>query len=73
MVCIADSSGGKGREGEGRRLGALGGAGAHSLDYRKRFLFSATFTCVVNNLGGYRVSGDTAPARVCTLYSKLSM
>lgn len=26
----------------------------------------ATFTCVVNNLGGYRVSGDTAPARVCT-------
>ncbi|XP_037042508.1 opioid-binding protein/cell adhesion molecule isoform X2 [Bradysia coprophila] len=24
----------------------------------------ATFTCVVNNLGGYRVSGDTALARV---------
>nr|XP_029733420.1 basement membrane-specific heparan sulfate proteoglycan core protein-like isoform X1 [Aedes albopictus] len=24
----------------------------------------ATFTCVVNNLGGYRVSGDSAPARV---------
>ena len=25
----------------------------------------ATFTCVVNNLGGYRVSGDSATARVC--------
>lgn len=25
----------------------------------------ATFTCVVNNLGGYRVSGDPATARVC--------
>lgn len=25
----------------------------------------ATFTCVVNNLGGYRVSGDSASARVC--------
>lgn len=25
----------------------------------------ATFTCVVNNLGGYRVSGETIPARVC--------
>lgn len=25
----------------------------------------ATFTCVVNNLGGYRVSGDSAQARVC--------
>lgn len=24
----------------------------------------ATFTCVVNNLGGYRVSGDSAQARV---------
>lgn len=24
----------------------------------------ATFTCVVNNLGGYRVSGDLAQARV---------
>lgn len=24
----------------------------------------ATFTCVVNNLGGYRVSGDAASARV---------
>lgn len=28
----------------------------------------ATFTCVVNNLGGYRVSGDTALARVCTFF-----
>lgn len=27
-------------------------------------LFTATFTCVVNNLGGYRVSGDSAQARV---------
>lgn len=26
----------------------------------------AIFTCVVNNLGGYRVSADLAPARVCT-------
>jgi hypothetical protein len=28
----------------------------------------ATFTCVVNNLGGYRVSGggDPSQARVCT-------
>lgn len=25
----------------------------------------ATFTCVVNNLGGYRVSGEATPARVC--------
>lgn len=25
----------------------------------------ATFTCVVNNLGGYRVSGDPSQARVC--------
>lgn len=25
----------------------------------------ATFTCVVNNLGGYRVSGELATARVC--------
>lgn len=25
----------------------------------------ATFTCVVNNLGGYRVSGDSSTARVC--------
>lgn len=25
----------------------------------------ATFTCVVNNLGGYRVSGDPSTARVC--------
>jgi len=27
----------------------------------------ATFTCVVNNLGGHRVSGDgsSAPAKVC--------
>lgn len=25
----------------------------------------ATFTCVVNNLGGYRVSGDLTTARVC--------
>lgn len=25
----------------------------------------AMFTCVVNNLGGYRVSGDSATARVC--------
>lgn len=31
-------------------------------------LFTATFTCVVNNLGGYRVSADTAPARVCIFY-----
>lgn len=29
-------------------------------------LFAATFTCVVNNLGGYRVSGDAASARVGT-------
>lgn len=28
--------------------------------------FVATFTCVVNNLGGYRVSGDGAQARVGT-------
>lgn len=27
----------------------------------------AIFTCVVNNLGGYRVSADLAPARVCTM------
>lgn len=25
----------------------------------------AVFTCVVNNLGGYRVSGDASHARVC--------
>lgn len=25
----------------------------------------ATFTCVVNNLGGYRVSGESTTARVC--------
>lgn len=31
----------------------------------------ATFTCVVNNLGGYRVSGETAPARVCIGFSML--
>lgn len=31
------------------------------------WFFSATFTCVVNNLGGYRVSGDGAQARVGTL------
>lgn len=27
----------------------------------------ATFTCVVNNLGGYRVSGELATARVCII------
>jgi len=27
----------------------------------------AMFTCVVNNLGGYRVSADLAPARVRAL------
>lgn len=31
----------------------------------------ATFTCVVNNLGGYRVSGETTPARVCIGFSML--
>jgi hypothetical protein len=31
----------------------------------------ATFTCVVNNLGGYRVSGETgSPARVRISFSK---
>lgn len=33
----------------------------------------ATFTCVVNNLGGYRVSGDSATARVCILFDWLSL
>lgn len=28
----------------------------------------ATFTCVVNNLGGYRVSGEATPARVCNQF-----
>jgi hypothetical protein len=32
----------------------------------------AMFTCVVNNLGGYRVSADLAPARVRALPSYLS-
>lgn len=32
----------------------------------------ATFTCVVNNLGGYRVSGDLATARVC-IYTTILM
>lgn len=32
----------------------------------------ASFTCVVNNLGGYRVSGsETPPARVCISFSML--
>lgn len=31
----------------------------------------ATFTCVVNNLGGYRVSGELATARVCIYFSIL--
>lgn len=31
----------------------------------------ATFTCVVNNLGGYRVSGEGTPARVCISFSML--
>lgn len=30
----------------------------------------ATFTCVVNNLGGYRVSGDLTTARVCINHCK---
>lgn len=33
----------------------------------------ATFTCVVNNLGGYRVSGDSATARVCIPFDWLSL
>lgn len=32
----------------------------------------ATFTCVVNNLGGHTVSGDTATARVCIFLIYLS-
>lgn len=32
----------------------------------------ATFTCVVNNLEGYRVSGDLAAARVC-IYTTILM
>lgn len=31
----------------------------------------ATFTCVVNNLGGYRVSGESALARVRIIFSVL--
>uniref|UniRef100_A0A182WZ95 Ig-like domain-containing protein n=1 Tax=Anopheles quadriannulatus TaxID=34691 RepID=A0A182WZ95_ANOQN len=30
----------------------------------------ATFTCVVNNLGGYRVSGEATPARVCIRFRR---
>ena len=33
----------------------------------------AMFTCVVNNLGGYRVSADLAPARVRAVYLNLSL
>lgn len=29
----------------------------------------ATFTCVVNNLGGYRVSSESNMARVCIFFS----